>query len=339
MRQRAVSPSLRSVTNREALLRGQIRELGGQFASLCAAMPQEPRTFDSLPSEVLTLVAESLAKKDTRLGKDKVWAELSLEEQAAVETLGYTEECWDHGLGTLGYTEEGVPIEGRGWLLAWAEMGAAETSAAITLGYEQSSWDYEQEADPSLLLEGWPIDHPNGLYARVAVPPRGLLQGHSSLANFAAASKTCLAAAHMELYEAKGLRHSQLSEHVRASDQLISDLRDQADQQGSAPGSGSLLAYVLISRLYHTWALPRPSVPRPRGSFDEVSGKDVSSLLDGLDAIRADQARLLGVDAHETGATARMRVVHMTGRTLRPVVDYPRPPGERPGILPQRHHG
>ena len=212
-----------------------------------------------------------------------MWAELSLEEQAAVETLS-TEECWDHGWGTLGYTEEGVPIEGCGWLLPWAEMGAAETSAALTLGYEQSSWDYEQEMDPSLLFDGLPIYHPNGLYARAAVPLLPLLQGHSSLANFAAASKTCLAAAHMELYEAKALRHSQLSEHVRASEQLSSDLRDKlADQQARA-------------------------VPQT------LNVSSFKRIMDVLDAHLANQARLMGVvDAHEPGATARMRVVLTTG--------------------------
>ena len=215
---RVVKASLAKLAGVERLLREEIQELGDQFSSLCAALPQEPRTFDSLPSEVLTLVAESLAKKDTRLGKDKVWAELSLEEQAAVETLGSTEECWDHGWGTLGYTEEGVPIEGCGWLLPWAEMGAAETSAALALGYDQSSWDYEQEADPSLVFDGLPILHPNGLmYARAAAPLLPLLlQGHSSLANFAAASKTCLAAAHMELYGAKALRHTVSFQNMRA---------------------------------------------------------------------------------------------------------------------------
>ena len=314
---RAVKASLAKLAGVERLLREEIQELGDQFSSLCAALPQEPRTFDSLPSEVLTLVAESLAKKDTRLGKDKVWAELSLEEQAAVETLGSTEECWDHGWGTLGYTEEGVPIEGCGWLLPWAEMGAAETSAALTLGYDQSSWDYEQEADPSLVFDGLPILHPNGLYARAAAPLLPLLlQGHSSLANFAAASKTCLAAAHMELYGAKALRHSQLSEHARTREQLISDLKDQ-------------LIYF------------------------EQEGTDVSSFMDGLDALMADQAlltlslALTGVVdwAHETGATGRMRVVLTTRPRSGPswtVHVYPELSGPRSVLRfrnGQRHYG
>ena len=55
-----VAASLGILAGREALLRGQIQELDGQLASLWAALPQEPRTLESLPAELFTLVAESV---------------------------------------------------------------------------------------------------------------------------------------------------------------------------------------------------------------------------------------------------------------------------------------
>ena len=55
-----VAASLGILAGREALLRGQIQELDGQLASLWAALPQEPRTLESLPPELFTLVAESV---------------------------------------------------------------------------------------------------------------------------------------------------------------------------------------------------------------------------------------------------------------------------------------
>ena len=55
-----VAASLGNLAGREALLREEIQELDGQLAALWAALPQEPRTLESLPPELFTLVAESV---------------------------------------------------------------------------------------------------------------------------------------------------------------------------------------------------------------------------------------------------------------------------------------
>ena len=55
-----VATSLGNLAGREALLREEIQELDGQLAALWAALPQEPRTLESLPPELFTLVAESV---------------------------------------------------------------------------------------------------------------------------------------------------------------------------------------------------------------------------------------------------------------------------------------
>ena len=249
MRSVHLQTSLRDLAVRGQILREEIQALGGQHASLSAALPQEPRTLESLPPEVLALVAVAVGTRP-RLGKDahprdKEWSELDLEEKAAADTLGYTEESWDQprdhdGASPCRYTKV--------WL--WAKLDAAERSAALTLGYEKSSWDFDDmEAGPALFIEyacgprGYVLLE--GVFARRAAEARrGLAlhgQGLSSLANFAAASKTCLAAAQGALYATKAKRHRELSGNEEADLHYIGSLREIAYDEGHEQGSSWLL--------------------------------------------------------------------------------------------------
>ena len=239
MRSAHIQASLRNLAVREELLSEQIQALGGQHASLSAALPQEPRTLESLPPEVLALVAVAVGTRP-RLGKDAHPRELSLEEKAAADTLGYTEEVWGHG-------SEGSTSPWS-WSKSWAELGAAGRSAALTLGYEQSSWAYEHEADPALFIEDYkPLGYVllEGVFARRSAEARrarGLwTEGLSSHANFAAASKTCLAAAQGELYATKVKLHRGDLATEEADLEHIGDLRAIAHDEGHQQGVSWLL--------------------------------------------------------------------------------------------------
>ena len=82
-----------------------------------------------------------------RLGRDKeVWAELLMDERAAAEKLGYSEESWEHG-------------DPPACSSAWHTLDTEQRTAAMALGYERVIWDAEYEVDQPHIhgkdKEGW----------------------------------------------------------------------------------------------------------------------------------------------------------------------------------------
>ena len=70
------------------------------------------------------------------LGKDKLWDEMTAEEQVAAAQIGYTRDLWDAGEQTAATTNP------------WNELSSFEHSAALLLGYTEALWDAElEEAD------------------------------------------------------------------------------------------------------------------------------------------------------------------------------------------------
>ena len=111
-----------------------LAEALGVLQKLKAVSPALARLVqDAVGSEIQARVATG---SEARHGKDKEWPELTVEEQAAASTLGYTQAGWEAGDEPLVCT------------IAWAELAEAVRAAAQVLGYEQSSWDCELETTP-----------------------------------------------------------------------------------------------------------------------------------------------------------------------------------------------
>ena len=72
------------------------------------------------------------------LGKDKGWMEMSHQEQAAAQVIGYDGTRWDEG---------DVPVMCE---VAWEQLGQREQVAATLLGYTASSWEEERDEEEDM---------------------------------------------------------------------------------------------------------------------------------------------------------------------------------------------
>ena len=66
-----------------------------------------------------------------KLGKDKMWQDLTGAERTSAGQIGYDEAMWDAG-------ETPAACEKH-----WAKLSASERNAATTLGYTKQEWDAE----------------------------------------------------------------------------------------------------------------------------------------------------------------------------------------------------
>ena len=75
------------------------------------------------------------------------WSELSVTEQTAVKVLGYTELSWDNLSGIEVQPESGVK--------SWSEMTVQELTALEILGYTDTNWDNWPLPLPESAMKVW----------------------------------------------------------------------------------------------------------------------------------------------------------------------------------------
>ncbi len=107
----------------------QKKESGASSLAPVPAAQPAPAGQPSTPAA--RKVSPTPAPALMKMGKDKVWQDLTGAERTAAGQIGYDEAMWDAG-------ETPAACEKH-----WAKLSATERKAATTLGYTEQEWDAE----------------------------------------------------------------------------------------------------------------------------------------------------------------------------------------------------